>query len=55
MVKYYQETDRALSAANMQWSTVLANFEIRHKVLKDVIKMDLHPIPKLKKNDVVTK
>ena len=39
----------------MQWSTVVANFEIQHKALKDAIKKDPPTIPKLKKNGVVTK
>ena len=55
MVKYHQETDCALLTANMQWSTVLANFEIQHKALKYVMKWGLPAIPRLNKNGVMTK
>ena len=29
MVRYYEQTDRALSAANMQWTTVILNFDMQ--------------------------
>ena len=55
MVKYYQEKDCALSVANMQWSTVLADIEVQYKAMNNDIKRDPTAIPNLKKNGVVTK
>jgi len=55
MVRYYEQTDRALSAANMQWTTVILNFDMQDMALKEAIKKDSPAIPKLRKNGTVTK
>jgi len=47
LVRYYEIIGRPLSAANMQWDTVMKNFEIQWKAIKD--KKDEHEpeLPKI--------
>ena len=35
LVRYYDTVGRTITAANMQWNTVMKNFEVQWKALKD--------------------
>ena len=49
LVKYYETTGRDLTAANIQWNTVMHNFAIQWKALKDKKEDDIPDIPKITK------
>ena len=55
MVRYYEQTDRALTAANTQWTTIMMNSDIQDIALKEAIKKNPPMVPKLRKNGTVTK
>ena len=46
LVRYYETAGRVLSAANMQWSTVIKNFDQAFKALKDRREEDIE-VPKV--------
>jgi len=47
LVRYYQTVGRPLTAANMQWNTVIKNFEIQWKAIKDKKDEDEPELPKI--------
>ena len=49
LIKYYKTTGRDLTAANIQWDTVMHNFAIQWKALKDKKEDDIPDIPKITK------
>ena len=49
-VRYYQATSRTTSAANMQWTTVLSNFDIQWKSILDRKDDDTPDVPKITRN-----
>jgi hypothetical protein len=49
IVRYYEETGRPLTAANIQWNTVIKNFGEQWKALKDRKTGDLPEVPKITK------
>jgi hypothetical protein len=50
LVRYYETTGRALTAANIQWNTVMKNFEIQWKALMDKKGKDEPETPKISKS-----
>ena len=49
LVRYYDTIGRAISPGNIQWSTVMKNFEIQWKALKDKKDGDEPETPKISK------
>ena len=49
LVKYYTTVGHDLTVANLQWSTVMKNFEIQWTVLKERMGDDSPDIPKISK------
>lgn len=49
LVRYYQAVGRPLTAANLQWTHVMKNFEIQWKALKDRKDNDEPEVPKVTK------
>ena len=49
LVRHYNTVGRMITAANMQWNTVMRNFEIQWKALKDRKDADEPDIPKITK------
>jgi hypothetical protein len=49
IVRYYEETGRPLTAANIQWNTVIKNFGEQWKALKDRKTGDLPEVPEITK------
>ena len=49
LVRYYDTVGRPLSAANLQWNTVMKNFEIQWKALKDRKDAEEPDVPKISK------
>jgi hypothetical protein len=49
IVRYYEETGRPLTAANIQWNSVIKNFGEQWKALKDRKTGDLPEVPKITK------
>jgi hypothetical protein len=49
IVRYYEETGRPLTTANIQWNTVIKNFIEQWKALKDRKKGDIPEVPKITK------
>ena len=49
-VRYYEATSRTTSAANMQWNTVLSNFDVQWKSILDRKKDDTPDVPKITRN-----
>lgn len=50
LVRYYTETGRSLTVANLQWTSVMKNFSIQWKALKDRQKDEDDPdVPKITK------
>jgi hypothetical protein len=49
IVRYYEETGRPLTAANIQWNTVIKNFGEQWKALKDRKAGDSPEVPKITK------
>ena len=49
LVRYYNTVGRPLTAANMQWDTVMKNFEIQWKALQDRKDDDDPEVPKISK------
>ena len=49
LVRFYQTVGRDLTAANIQWSQVMSNFEIQWKALKDRKDEDDPDVPKITK------
>lgn len=47
LMKYYAETGRELTAANIAWTHVMQNFEIQWKALKDKKEDDPPDVPKI--------
>jgi hypothetical protein len=50
LVQYYETTGQALTVANIQWNTVLKNFEIQWKALMDKKAKDEAETPKISKS-----
>jgi hypothetical protein len=50
LVRYYETVGRALTAANLQWTTVMKNFEIQWKALMDKKGKDEPETPKISKS-----
>jgi hypothetical protein len=50
LVRYYETVGRTLSAANLQWNTVMKNFEIQWKALMDKKSKDEPETPKISKS-----
>ena len=55
IARYYEATSRTMSAPNMQWNSVLLNFDILRTVLMRAAKEDEPNIPKLSVNTSVPK
>ena len=55
LVRYYAPVGRDLTAANLQWSTVMKNFEIQWMVLKERKGDDSPDVPKISKMLLVIK
>jgi hypothetical protein len=49
LVRYYNTVGRPITAANMQWDTVMRNFEIQWKALKDRKDDEEPDVPKISK------
>ena len=49
LVRFYDTVGRDLTAANLQWTNVMKNFEIQWKALKDRKKEDIPDVPKISK------
>ena len=49
IVRYYEETGRPLTAANIQWDSVIKNFSEQWKALKDRKTGELLEVPKITK------
>ncbi len=49
-VRYYETVGRALTAANLQWNTVMKNFEIQWTALMDKKSKDEPETPKISKS-----
>jgi hypothetical protein len=49
IVRYYEETGRPLTTANIQWNTVIKNFIEQWNALKDRKKGDIPEVPKITK------
>ena len=49
LVQYYNTVGQAMTAANMQWNTVMRNFEIQWKALKDRKDDEEPDVPKILK------
>ena len=49
LVRFYATVGRDLTAANLQWSTIMKNFEIQWKVLKERKGDDSPDVPKISK------
>ena len=49
LVRYYNAVGRPLTAANLQWNTVMRNFEIQWKALKDRKDDDEPDVPTISK------
>ena len=54
-VKYYQDVDRPISAAAMQWTGALSNFETQWKALKTAKADDDAPLPSMSKTVGIVK
>ena len=50
LVRYYETVARTLTAANMQWTGPIRNFEVQWKALKEKKDQDDPETPKLTKN-----
>jgi hypothetical protein len=50
LVRYSETTGRALTAANLQWTSVMKNFEIQWKALMDKKSKDEPKTPKISKS-----
>ena len=55
LVKYHVTTGRDLTAANLQWDSVMKNFEIQWKALKAKKDIDIPDVPKITKSLPVLK
>ena len=55
LVRFYATVGRDLTAANLQWNTVMKNFEIQWKVLKEQKGDDSPDVPKISKALLVIK
>ena len=49
IVRYYEETGRPLTTANIQWNSVIKNFIEQWKALKDRKTGDIPDVPKITK------
>lgn len=54
LIRFYTDTGRTLSAANLMWNTVGKNFEVQWKALKTAAKKDSNDVPKLTATSVIT-
>jgi hypothetical protein len=50
LVRYYETTGRALTAANLQWTSMMKNFEIQRKAPMDKKDRDEPKTPKISKS-----
>jgi hypothetical protein len=50
LVRYYETVGRPLTAANIQWTSVMKNFEIQWKALMDKKSKDEPDTPKISKS-----
>lgn len=55
IVRYYQDTGRALTAANIRWNPVLRNFKEQYKALEERKEEDDPEVPKITKSLPVLK
>ena len=55
LVRFYATVSRDLTAANLQWSTIMKNFKIQWKVLKESKGDDSPDVPKISKGLPVIK
>jgi hypothetical protein len=49
LIRYYDTVGRSLTAANLQWTSVMSNFEIQWKALEDKKYLDEPEVPKITK------
>ena len=55
LVSFYEATGRTITAANMQWDSVVKNFLEQWKALEEKSKQDDPDVPKLTKGTTVAK